>query len=231
MNKKIILFLLLAVAVTAASCGKKNIRSADAKQLYADATNELYNKKSGFPWIFTGPNYDIILETLKEIRLRYTFSPFATLAEIRTADTYFRQGRYNQAIIEYEQFLKDHPGHNEYLHALYQLATSNYELRNPKDREPMFTRNAIARFREFIQRYPESELVPEAEERIIECEKLLAAREIHIGKFYLKKKNYKASLERFNLVLKQYPDTRYYDEAMRLIAKIPEDISLQNENQ
>jgi len=229
MNKKIILFLLLAVAVTAASCGKKNIRSASAKQLYADATNELYNKKSGFPWIFTGPNYDIILETLKEIRLRYTFSPFATLAEIRTADTYFRQGKYSQAIIEYEQFLKDHPGHNEYLHALYQLATSNYELRNPKDREPTFTRNAIARFREFIQRYPESELVPEAEEKIIECEKLLAAREIHIGKFYLKKKNYKASLERFNLVLKQYPDTKYYDEAMRLIAKIPKNISLQNQ--
>lgn len=226
MNKKIILFLLLIVAITA-SCGKKNIRSASAQELYADATNELYNKKTGFPWIFTGPNYDLILETLKEIRLRYTFSPFATLAEIRTADTYFEQGEYQQAIVEYEQFLKDHPGHNEYPYAIYKLAMSNYELRTSKDKEPSFTRNAVTKFGEFIQRYPESELVPEAEEKIAECEKILAARELHIGKFYLKKKNYKAAFERFNLVVEQYPDTKHYNEAVKLIAKIPKDTSLE----
>ena len=222
--KKIIFFLFVLTLIFSGGCNKKTkIKTGTAQELYTDATNELYSNKGGFPWVFTGPDYDVILETLKEIQLRYTFSPFATLAEIRTADTYFRQGEYQQAIIEYDQFIKNHPGHNEYEYALYQLALSNYELRSTKDRDPTFTRSAIKWFTVFIEEYPDSELVPGAEEKIIECRKLLAARQIFIGKFYLRKKNYKAALDRFNIVIEKYPDTKYYDEAYKLIDKLPSD--------
>ena len=222
--KKIIFILFVTTLIFSGGCSKKTkIKTGTAQELYADATNELYNKEGGFPWLFTGPNYDQILETLKEIQLRYTFSPFATLAEIRTADTYFRQGEYQQAIIEYDQFIKNHPGHNEYEYALYQLALSNYELRASKDRDPTFTRSAIKWFTVFIEEYPDSELVPGAEEKIMECRKILAARQIFIGKFYMKKKNYKAALDRFNIVLEKYSDTKYSDEAYKLIDKLPSD--------
>lgn len=147
--------------------------------------------KRGFPWIFTGPEYDLVLEYLKEIQLRHTFSPFASLAEIRTADTYFRQGEYQQAIIEYEQFIKNHPGHDEYPYAIYKLALSNYNLRSSKNREPSHTRNAVTGFKKFIEKYPDSELVPDAEKKITECRKILASREIFIGEFYMKKKTTK----------------------------------------
>ncbi|MGI9533848.1 MAG: outer membrane protein assembly factor BamD [Thermodesulfobacteriota bacterium] len=222
--KKLILFLFLVIVIFTGGCGKKTkIKSGTAQELYADATNELYNKKGGFPWVFTGPDYDVILETLKEIQLRYTFSPFATLAEIRTADTYFRKEEYEEAIIQYEEFIKNHPGHNEYEYAVYQLALSNYELRASKDRDPTFTKNSIKWFTKFIGEYPNSQLVPSAEEKVMECRKLLAARQISIGKFYMKRKNYKAALDRFNIVLEKYSDTKYSDEAYKLINKLPTD--------
>ncbi|MGI9554307.1 MAG: outer membrane protein assembly factor BamD [Thermodesulfobacteriota bacterium] len=218
------LFLFLVMVIFTVGCGKKaKIKSGTAQELYADATNELYNKEGGFPWIFTGPDYDVILETLKEIQLRYTFSPFATLAEIRTADTYFKKEEYEQAITEYEEFIKNHPGHNEYEYALYQLALSNYELRASKDRDPTFTRNSIKWFTKFIEEYPNSQLIPSAEEKVMECRKILAAKQLSIGKFYMKKKNYKAALDRFNIVLEKYSDTKYSDEAYKLINKLPAD--------
>ena len=180
MNKKVITFLLLGMLVFSA-CGKKTkIQSGTAQELYASATNELYNKKGGFPWILTGPDYDLILETLREIQLRYTFSPFATLAEVRTADTYFRQEEYLQAITEYDNFIKNHPGHNEVEYAMYQLALSNYKLKGGKDRDPTFAREAVKWFTLFKDKYPNSELVPDAEERIVRCRNILAEREIFI---------------------------------------------------
>ena len=223
MNKKVITFLVLGLLVFSA-CGKKTkIQSGTAQELYLDATNELYNNEGGFPWLFTGPDYALILDTLREIQLRYTFSPFATLAEIRTADTYFRKEEYLQAIIEYDNFIKNHPGHNELEYAIYQLALSNYKLKGGKDRDPTFAREAIKWFTLFIDKYPDSELVPDAEKRILRCNEILAAREIHIGKFYLRAKNYRAAEARFNLVLQNFPDTKYTEEAYELISKLPEE--------
>lgn len=221
MNNKVICLLLLSVLILS-SCGKKTkIQTGTAQELYADATTELFTKKGGFPWMFTGPDYDLIFDILREIQLRYTFSPFATLAKIRTADAYFRKGEYQQAIIEYENFIKNHPGHNELEYAIYQLALSNYELKGSKDRDPTFARQAEKWFTHFVDKYPESELVPDARERIVVCRNILAQREIFIGKFYLRRKNYKAAEARFNLVLENYSDTKYTDEAYKLISKLP----------
>ena len=221
MNKKLILFLLLGLLVFSACSKKLKIKSGTAQELYADATHQLYSKSGGFPWVFTGADYDLILATLREIQLRYTFSPFATLAEIRTADTYFRQEEYTQAITEYEIFIKNRPGHNEVEYAIYQVALSNYKLKGSKDRDPNFAREAVKWFTEFTENYPNSELVPQANEYIVECKNILANREIFIGKYYLKKKNYKAAEARFNLVLQKYSDTKYSDEAYKLISKLP----------
>lgn len=221
MNNKVITILVLGLLIFSA-CGKKTkIQSGTAQELYADATNELYNKEGGFPWIFTGPDFDLILEILREIQLRYTFSPFATLAEIRTADTYFRQEEYLQAITEYSNFIKNHPGHNEVEYAMYQLALSNYKLKGSKEKDPTYAREAVKWFIQFRNTYPNSELIPEADKRIIRCNNILAEREIFIGKYYLKKKNYKAAEARFNLVLQDFPESKYSEEAYKLISKLP----------
>jgi len=221
MNKKVITFLILGLLVFSA-CGKKTkIQSGTAQELYTSATNELYNKKGGFPWLFTGPDYDLILETLREIQLRYTFSPFATLAEIRTADTYFRREEYIQAITEYDNFIKNHPGHNEVEYAMYQLALSNYNLKGSKDKDPTYARESVKWFTQFKDKYPNSQLAPEADKRIIISKNILAQREIFIGKYYMKKKNYKAAEARFNLVLQDFPESKYTEEAYKLISKLP----------
>jgi outer membrane protein assembly factor BamD len=216
MKKARPIVLLLAILLLFA-CGSKRIeRGESAEVMYQRAMNEL-QKKRGFPWIFTGTDYGTVLKLLKEIQLRYTFSPYSTLAELRTADTYFKKGEFEQASIEYEDFIKRHPSHEETPYATFRLGLSHYKQMRSYDRDPTNTRETIKWFNLFLQRYPDSTLRSEAEKMINECHERLARREIYIGNFYENRKNHKAAVERYKVVVDQYANTREHEEALFLL--------------
>src|SRR3972149_1506079 len=176
------LILIPAIFILFACSSKRIDGSAGPEVLYNRAMNELEQKR-GFPWIFTGTDYDLVLKLFKEIQIRYTYSPYATLAELRTGDTYFKKGEYEQAAVEYEEFIKRHPGHEETPYATFRLALSHFKRMK------------------------------------IECRNSLAKREVYLGNFYAKRKNYKAAAERYKLVVERYQDTSEYEEALYLFGK------------
>lgn len=225
MLKKLLL-IQITLIVLSAGCGtKKAIHTEDADELYERATNELSEEGGGFPWIFNDPSYERAEEVLREIQLRHTFSPYATLAELRMADLYYKRGDYEQAVVEYEAFLKRHPGHKDTKHAMYYLAMSYYKLKKSPDRDPTYTRNALESFLEFRDKYPDSEEIEKVDKRIRKCRNILAEREIYIGEFYMRKDNYDAASARFRNVLDKYPDSKYVDDAREKLEEAKEDAS------
>jgi outer membrane protein assembly factor BamD len=211
--------IILFIALLSFSCGGKKIQpNQSAEALYQTAMTEL-KKKDGFPYIFRGANYDQVFKLLKEIQLRDTYSPYATLAELRTADAYFKKEEYAQAAIEYEQFLKNHPAHSETPYATYRLALSHYMQKRSPDRDPTNTREALKWLSFFVDKYPDSPLVSEAEKKIARCRKILAEREMYIGRFYEKRKNHKAAAERFKVVVNDYSNTNRLEEALFLMGE------------
>lgn len=219
--KKIFTFSLLAFSLLfVVNCGsKKAPENLSDEQLYEESLEKLSGKGGGFPWIFRGKDYETIFKLLKEVQLRYTYSPYATLAELRTADAYFDKGEYETAAIEYLEFLKRHPGHKEAAYATYRLALSFYKQIKSPDRDPTFTRESLKWFLVFLEEYPDSPLVPDAEVRIRKCRDRLAKREIIIGNFYNKRKNYKAAAYRYNVVVTEYVGAKRYDEALYLLGR------------
>ncbi|MCI0482352.1 MAG: outer membrane protein assembly factor BamD [Candidatus Dadabacteria bacterium] len=218
---KILAVLILTVSLLfVINCGSKKVpKDLTDEQLYDAAMKELTADKGGFPWIFRGRDYDMIFSYLKEIQLRYTYSPYAALAELRTGDAYFEKEEFEQAAIEYEEFLKRHPGHAEAPYATYRLALSYYKEINSPDRDPLNTRLALQWFNTFIEKYPDSPLVPDARERALRCRDRLARREIYIGNFYSRRDNYKAAADRYKIVVDDYNDTQRYQEALYLLGK------------
>ena len=209
--------LLVLVATLLVSCGgKKAIYEGTAEQLHDEVVQEL-DKKGRF--IFGGTNYDKVFEILKEIQIRYTYTPYAALAELRTGDVYFRKREYTQAATEYQNFINNHPGHEKLDYATYRLGLSHYERRAGKDRNYSKTLQAMNWFISLRETYPDSPYAEETQEKIEECRRILAEREIYIGKFYHKKKNYEAAIERFNNVLENYPETRYAIKAAKLLER------------
>lgn len=217
---KVLQYSVLLVISLIVGCGAKTqIEGNNAKTLYENTVNELAKDDSGFPWIFDSIDYEAVEEQLKEIQIRYTYSPYATLAELRTADLYFKQEEYEQAAIEYEEFIKRHPSHNGTPYAKYFLALSNYYLIKGHDRSPKSARQTLEWFNIYLKDYPESPLSKDASIKIQETKDVLAEREIYIGNFYLNKNNPKAAAARYKTVTEEYPETKHMDEALYLLGK------------
>lgn len=217
---KVIPIFVLLFTIILTGCGPKvQIEGNNAKTLYDNTVNEMAKDTGGFPWIFNSKDYDTIEQQLKEIQIRYTYSPYATLAELRTADLYFMKQNYEEAAAEYEAFIKRHPSHNGTPYAKYFLALSNYNLINSCDRSPKPAWQSVEWFNKYITDYPESPLVPDAREKINDADEVLAERELYIGKFYARKKNPKAAAARYKIVTEDYPHTKHVDEALYLLGK------------
>ncbi len=220
MNKFVTLLFLVLSLMFVVNCGSRSIpKGLNDQEMYEMALEMMNEDTGGFPWIFSGRDWETILKLLKEVQLRYTYSPYATLAELRTGDVFFERGEYEQAAIEYEEFLKRHPAHPDAPYATYQLSRSFYRQLKSPDRDPTYTRDALKWFTIFVDKYPDSPLVPTAEKRIIKCRQRLAKREIYIGNFYNKRKNYKAAAFRYNVVVEEYSDTKQMPEAMYLLGR------------
>ena len=221
--------LLVAVALLLAiSCGgKQAIYEGTAEQLNDEVLEEL-NKEGGFPWIFGGTNYDKIFDMLKEIQIRYPYTKYAALAELRSGDVYFKKKEYSQAAEEYENFITNHPGHEELDYAMYRLGFSYYKMKAGKDRNHSKPLKAIRWFTLLKQTYPDSPYAEQTLEKIEESRKILAERELYIGKFYQKKKNYKAAAQRYRNILENYSDTEYAEQARTLLSATAEKLSEQS---
>jgi len=220
MNRILTLLFLAFSLMFVVNCGSRSVpKGLSDQELYEGALEQMNGDQGGFPWIFNGKDYETILKYLKEVQLRYTYSPYATLAELRTGDVFFEQGEYEQAVVEYEEFIKRHPGHQEASYATYQLAVSYYRQILSPDRDPTTTREALKWYNIFIEKYPDSPLVAKAEQRVVKCRQRLAKREIYIGNFYNKRKNYKAAAHRYGLVVADYSDTKQMPEAMYLLGR------------
>lgn len=220
MNRILLLLFLSLSLMFVVNCGSRTVpKGLNDQELYEGAMERMNSDGGGFPWVFRGKDYETILKYLKEVQLRYTYSPYATLAELRTGDVFFEKGEYEQAAIEYEEFLKRHPGHQDASYATYQLARSYSRQINSPDQDPTETREALKWFNIFVEKYPDSPLVPKAEHRIVKCRQRLAKREIYIGNFYNKRKNYKAAAHRYGVVVADYSDTKQMPEAMYLLGR------------
>ncbi len=220
MNSPVRVVAAIVLVLIISGCAHKRISTGEAPGvLYGRAIKEL-SKEGGFPYILKGPNYDRILDYLKEIQIRHPYSPYEALAQLRTGDVYFRRGQYGEAIVEYEEFIKRHPGHREIPYAMYRLGLSNFKLRHGVDRDPTKLREATYWFDKFMWNYPHSKYYREVSKLSMRARRLLAEREIYIGNYYReKKKNYRAAAERYNVVVERYYDTNQVEKALYLIGE------------
>ena len=223
-RKLLVVFALLL----AVSCGgKQAIYQGTAEQLNDEVFEEL-NKESGFPWIFGGTNYEKVFEIIKEIQIRYPYTKYAALAELRSGDVYFKKKEYTLAAEEYENFITNHPGHEELDYAMYRLGLSYYKMKAGKDRNHSKRLRAIKWFTLLNKTYPDSPHAEQIQDKIEESRRTLAEREIYIGKFYQRKKNYEAAAQRYRNVLENYSDTEYAEKARKLLKETEEKLSGQS---
>ncbi len=170
---------------------------------------------------FTSAEEDMHKENFEKARKRYQEiqekSPdksYDAAIMLRIADTYFGEEKYEEALVEYQNFLNYHPVSRDAGYAQFQIAMCSFKQLTTIDRDPEPTRTAIREFQKLLQKYPGSEYQEQATRNISICRDRLAEYELYVAMFYYKKKSFRAAIGRFDNLLKEYPSTTSEKDAL-----------------
>lgn len=129
-------------------------------------------------------------------------------ALLLAADTYYLQGgstNFVQAEAKYRDFLNRFPTSDQAAYVQFQIANSLAKRMEKPDRDQTVTRKAVEAYEELIRLYPTSEYAAQAREQMKVVVANLAEHEFAIGRFYQRYGVPVAAAERFEFLLKNYP--------------------------
>lgn len=212
-NKNRLLIFCMAVFLLIPACTKHK-QEKTAEQLVEEGRTYFEKKK-----------YQEAITSYEKLKDWYPFSEHAKEAELKVADAHFNLKEYDQAIAAYKDFSQLHPSDPQAPYVLYQIGKCYYDQLEPPDRDQTSTLNAIDAFRNLIVAFPESEYAKQAQTQIDECMKNLAEKDMYVGKFYFKSKHYKAAMDRFTSVVKNYPDFGLHKEAREYMERCQANIN------
>lgn len=150
--------------------------------------------------------FEVAVQKYTEVKNKFPYSSFATLAELAIADTHYKRESYPEAQISYQNFRDLHPKHPKIDYVIYKTGMSYFEqLPDTIDRDLTLANDAIYSFNEIIKSYPKSEYSKEAKEKREKAFIMLAEKEIYIADFYYKQKNYESALTRYLSAYTKYP--------------------------
>lgn len=148
-------------------------------------------------------------EFFKQIVETYTQSPYRPDAKLGLGDTYLGEGTAEAlalALNEFREFLSFWPTHQRADYAQYKLGMTHFRQMRGPQRDQTETKEAVKEFGIFVERYPNSSLLPEVRDRLRESRDRLGESSYLVGFFYYRQRWYPGAVDRFKSLLKQDPD-------------------------
>jgi outer membrane protein assembly factor BamD len=143
-------------------------------------------------------------------------------AKLAVGDSWYAEGGTTalaQAEQEYSDFIVFFPNMPEAAEAQLKIANIHYQQMEKSDRDYSHAKRAEDEYRKMILQFPDSKLVPEAKQRLLEVQEVLADREFQIGRFYYLRESYPASIARLQSLIDRYPLYSRADEALYLLGQ------------
>jgi outer membrane protein assembly factor BamD len=213
-----LILLLVALFVTVACSNKKvsnPIANVDSKQpdkvLFDRAMDAMKHNR-----------FDVARLQLQTLINTYPDSEYIARAKLAVADSWYAEGgsaSMAQAEIEYKDFETFFPNMPEAAEAQLKLANIHYQQMEKADRDPTHALRAQEEYRQLIMQYPDSKLVPEAKQRLLQVQEVIAEREFGVGRFYYLRQSYPAAIARLESLADEYPLYSKADEALYLLGQ------------
>ncbi|MBA8878704.1 outer membrane protein assembly factor BamD [Phyllobacterium myrsinacearum] len=162
---------------------------------------------------------------------QHPYSEFARKALVMGAFANYRAGKYDDSLAMTKRYIALYPTQPEAAYAYYITGLCYYRQIPDVTREQSMTRRSIAAFNEVVERFPQSEYVDDSKEKIRFARDQLAGKEMQVGRYYLERKDYLASIKRFRGVVEQYSNTRHIEEALARLTEAYYALGLTSEAQ
>jgi outer membrane protein assembly factor BamD len=200
------ILVLILLSLGLAGCGKEAPRFEDVKpadELYQEGLEKLAGRK--ILWLFNYVDYDAAIETFQSIIDNYPFSEFEEKAQLKIADAYYEDERYEEALAYYQEFADQHSTDPRAPGALLRAAQCHYEQVESIERDQGAARKATEALEVLIQTHPYAEETRKGEQMLVELRTRLAGNMLHIADFYLKRGHWQSAAARYRRVLDEFP--------------------------
>ncbi len=200
--------LTMSVFLAACADDEDVYNEQPVEDLYNDAMDELLDGS----FIDAAKGFD-------EVERQHPYSVWATRAQIMAAYAYYENNDYDESIISAGRFIKLHPGHRDVAYAYYLNAVSYYEQISDVARDQQITKLALLSLEELVRRFPDTSYSRDARLKIDLTRDHLAGKEMNIGRYYLKRINYVAAVNRFRRVIERFQTTSHVPEALHRLVE------------
>ncbi len=165
-----------------------------------------------------------------EAEILFPQSQWAPKSVLMASYSYYMQDYYSLAISNLERYFDTYPKDKNKAYAHYLLAMCYYETieGEKKDLAPILLSKKELNY--IIKNYPETDYAYDARFKIDLINDVLAAKEVYIGRHYIKKGKWIPALNRFKNVLENYETTAHVEEAIHRLVEIYYKLGMENES-
>jgi outer membrane protein assembly factor BamD len=213
-------FLAGCSGIDRVATGQVPIESFTAQQVFERAEFELERNRP-----------DRAAFYFSEVERLYPYSDWAKRGLIMQAFAYHRDQDYENSRSAAQRYIDFYPTDEDAAYAQYLLALSYYDQIDEVGRDQGLTFQALQSLRTVIERYPDSDYARSAVLKFDLAFDHLAAKEMEIGRYYLRRDHYAAAVNRFRVVVEDFQTTSHTPEALHRLVEAYLSLGLTNEAQ
>ena len=224
---RLLALTLLAAFIAISGCRKDNDFEDDrnASELYTDAKKTLDTKSWGRA-----------IQQYRLLQTRYPFGRYTEQSMLDLSYAYFKGQDTESALSQLDRFVRTYPAHPNVDYAYYLKGLVNYEQNlgflermmpaRVSDRDQSHARDAFMDFSELLRRFPDSRYAPDARQRMVFLRNNLAAYEIDVAEYYMRREAFIAASNRARYALEVYPNTPQRADALMMLHKAYTELGL-----
>ena len=171
------------------------------------------------------------LRYFREVERIYPYTDWARRAVVMQAYAQHRDRDYEAARATAERFLDQYPEDPDAAWAAYIVALTYYDRIEDVGRDQRLTFQALQHLRHVIETWPSTEYARSAVLKFDLAFDRLAAKEMEIGRFYLRRGHQAAAVNRFRSVVEDYQTTTHTPEALHRLVEAYLQLGLRDEAQ
>jgi outer membrane protein assembly factor BamD len=182
--------------------------------------------------------YDNAIKLYEALESRYPFGESSAQTQLDIAYAYYKNGDPDSAIAAADRFIKINPRNPHVDYAFYLKGLVNYNRgigfidrflpTDTSQRDPGNARDAYDNFSELVRRFPASRYLSDARLRMIALKNNLAMHEVHVARYYMKRKAYIAAANRASGVIEKYQRTPAIPYALQIMQEAYTQLGMKN---
>jgi len=212
--------LLVALGIALLATGCRSHRGDDAKSgpeiIYARAQKAMKNS-----------SYAEAIKQLEALQSRFPFSEPARQSQLDLIYAYYKNREVDPAVDAADTFIRENPTNPRVDYAYYMKGLIYFERQanwlerrfkvDLSARPPVNARKSFDAFQQLLDKYPHSQYVGDARQRMIFLRNRLADFELHVALYYMRRGAYVGALNRAKYCVENYDGAPAVKGSMKVL--------------